>query len=128
MHPIFADIVAVVHVVFVAFLVIGVLFIAVGQALGWRCIAIGWFRMSHLVAAIYTAARAWLGQPCPLTALENAWRGPRPPANSFIRGCHAFYFRGVDHQRFTISSTVFAAIVLALFVLTFVMSRLHPKD
>lgn len=39
--------------------------------MGWRWVNRLWFRLVHLLAIVFVAAQAWLGQLCPLTVLES---------------------------------------------------------
>jgi hypothetical protein len=116
-----ADIVAMLHVAFVAFVLGGFVLLIAGQFLKWRWTRNRWLRGAHLAAVAYTLIRTWLGAPCPLTTWENALR--HTAAAGWIAVCHRLFFRGADHQRFTLSVTVFAIIVIASFLLTARRSR-----
>lgn len=65
-----ADFVLIVHVSFVAFVVLGLLLILVGGACGWRWVRNPWFRAAHLAGIGLVVVQAWLGIVCPLTTLE----------------------------------------------------------
>ena len=66
-----ADGVLLLHVAVVAFVVLGLPAIVVGNWAGWPWAnAYGW-RLAHLVAIGVVALQAWLGQYCPLTLLES---------------------------------------------------------
>ena len=62
-----ADVVLALHVLFVAFVLIG-------KLRGWRWVRNVWFRVAHLVAIAVVAGQAWLGIVCPLTTLEMSLR------------------------------------------------------
>ena len=82
-----ADAVLVLHVAFVAFVVVGLAFIVIGGLRRWGWIRNPWFRLAHLGAIGVVAAQAWLGVVCPLTTLEMALRrraGEATYAGSFI--------------------------------------------
>lgn len=66
----FADCVLIVHVSFVAFVVLGLLLILVGGACGWHWVRNPWFRAAHLAGIALVVVQAWLGIVCPLTTLE----------------------------------------------------------
>lgn len=66
-----ADAVLVLHFAVVVFVVGGLPAIVVGRLRGW-CWVDGWaFRLAHAGAIAVIVAQAWLGQHCPLTALES---------------------------------------------------------
>ena len=67
-----ADGVLAAHVVVVAFVVIGLVLIILGNILNWRWANALWFRAAHLLAIVIVVAESWLGITCPLTTLE-AW-------------------------------------------------------
>jgi drug/metabolite transporter superfamily protein YnfA len=62
------------HVLFVAFVVMGLLAIFAGAALSWAWVRNPVFRVLHLLAIIVVALQAWLGMVCPLTTVEMALR------------------------------------------------------
>ncbi|MBL8512835.1 MAG: DUF2784 domain-containing protein [Betaproteobacteria bacterium] len=59
-----ADVVVIVHLLFVAFAVLGALFV----------LRRGWMAWVHLPAALWAAWIEWSGGICPLTDLENRLR------------------------------------------------------
>ncbi len=65
-----ADVVLIIHVSFVAFVILGLLTILIGGACGWRWIRNPWFRTLHLGGIGVVVVQAWLGVICPLTTLE----------------------------------------------------------
>ncbi len=69
-----ADIVLLVHVAFIAFVVVGQLLIMVGGVAGWHWVRQRWFRLAHLGAIGLVVVQAWLGVTCPLTIWENNLR------------------------------------------------------
>ena len=69
-----ADAVLVLHVLFVVFVVVGLLLIMTGRLLSWSWVSNWWFRVSHLVAIGVVVLQSWLGVICPLTRLEMALR------------------------------------------------------
>ncbi len=70
-----ADAVLVLHVAFVAFVVLGQLYVLTGWALGWPSARNKAFRLLHLAAIGVVVLQAWLGLVCPLTLLELHLRG-----------------------------------------------------
>jgi hypothetical protein len=65
-----ANIVLASHIGIVAFVVLGLVLIIVGNLLHWSWVNRPWFRISHLAAIGIVVAESWLGITCPLTTLE----------------------------------------------------------
>ena len=84
---IIADAVLLLHSLFVAFVVIGLVLIFVGKARQWSWIRNPWFRVTHLLAIVVIVIQSWFSIICPLTTLEMALRsraGDSVYAGSFI--------------------------------------------
>jgi hypothetical protein len=58
------------HVLFVAFVVVGLILVYVGSILSWQWMRNFWFRASHLVAIGVVVLQSWFGLICPLTTWE----------------------------------------------------------
>jgi len=69
-----ADLILVIHILFVLYAVVGFLFIVCGRFAGWSWIYNGVFRILHLLAICFVVMQAWFGRLCPLTIWENALR------------------------------------------------------
>lgn len=69
-----ADVILLLHVLFVAFVVIGLVFIFVGKVRDWSWVRNPWFRLIHLAAITIVVVQSWLGHICPLTTIEMALR------------------------------------------------------
>ena len=65
-----ADAILLLHALFVAFVVFGLLLIYIGWPLRWSWVRNRWFRMAHLAAIAIVVLQSWLGMICPLTILE----------------------------------------------------------
>jgi hypothetical protein len=65
-----ADIVVVVHLAFMAYIVLGELLIVAGGLAGWKWVRNPWFRWTHLVAILLVVAETVIGMNCPLTDWE----------------------------------------------------------
>jgi len=69
-----AEIVLVVHFLFVVFVVFSLFAIIIGKFRNWRWVRNPWFRLAHLSAIGIVVLQAWFGLICPLTSLEKHLR------------------------------------------------------
>ena len=69
-----ADAVLVTHVLFVLFVVLGLVLILLGRPCAWLWVKNLYFRLTHLLAIAIVVAQSWLGLVCPLTSWEMALR------------------------------------------------------
>ena len=65
-----ADIIAIIHLGYVIYVILGFILIVVGIILRWKWIRNLPFRITHLLAIVGVACEALLGVNCPLTVLE----------------------------------------------------------
>jgi len=82
-----ADAVLFSHILFVAFVVFGLISIVAGGIWQWRWVRNPWVRIIHLCGIIIVALQAWAGLVCPLTTLEMWLRhkgGEQTYSGSFI--------------------------------------------
>ncbi len=70
-----ADIILLVHLLFVVFLVFGLVFIFIGKLFSWPWVRNPWFRWIHLVSMGIVVLQSWLSVICPLTIWEMSLRG-----------------------------------------------------
>ena len=111
-----ADIVLILHVLFVGFVVFGLVLVFIGKVLSWSWVRNPWFRLLHLVAIVAVVIQAWLGIICPLTTLEMELRAQAYDTvytGSFI----AYWLSKILYYQFspwifTFSYTLFAAAVV----------------
>ncbi|MGL1894269.1 MAG: DUF2784 domain-containing protein [Spirochaetaceae bacterium] len=73
-YDIFADLILIIHLLYVAFAIGGELIILIGAIFKWHFIYILSFRIIHLISVIFVAIEASLGIICPLTSLEYNFR------------------------------------------------------
>jgi hypothetical protein len=111
-----ADVVLVVHGLYVAFVVIGFALILVGLARGWQWVRQPVFRYAHLAAIALVVLQVWFGIDCPLTTLESALRvkaGEAGYGTSFIQHWlyRLLYYRA-EPRVFGVIYTLFGAAVL----------------
>ncbi|WP_395338935.1 DUF2784 domain-containing protein [Ningiella sp. W23] len=74
LYLIVADLLLFVHVLFVGFIVFGLLLIFIGKMLTWQWVYSLWFRLTHLIGISIVVIQAWLGIICPLTTWEMTLR------------------------------------------------------
>lgn len=110
-----ADIILIIHFVFVLFVVGSVPAIWIGAWLGWRFVRNIRFRLVHLGAILFVSLESLAGMVCPLTLLEDSLR--RTPADtSFIqRWLHRILFYDVPEGVLTVLYVMFAILVAVTF-------------
>ncbi len=69
-----ADAVLLLHVLFVAFIVLGLVLILAGKAYRWLWVRNPWFRLAHLLAIAVVVVQSWFGMICQLTTVEMMLR------------------------------------------------------
>ena len=111
-----ADLLLFTHVLFVAFVVFGLVLILFGKLLNWSWVRNWWFRIAHLVAIIVVVLQAWLGAICPLTTLEMYLRrqaGDTVYAGTFIsHWLESILYYQAPMWVFTLCYTVFGLLVV----------------
>ncbi len=111
-----ADLLLLVHVLFVVFVIAGLVLILVGGAARWGWVRNPWFRLAHLVAIGVVVLQAWLGRICPLTIWEMALReraGDVTYEGSFIaHWLNALLYYNAPAWVFTVAYTAFGLLVL----------------
>ena len=112
-----ADVLLFGHVLFVAFVVVGLVLILIGKLLGWAWVRNPWFRFSHLAAIGIVVLQSWVGLICPLTTWEMALRARADDvvySGSFISHWldSLLYFQAPAWV-FTVCYTLFGALVVA---------------
>ena len=73
-NALLADIIAIIHLGYVSYVILGFILIVVGIILRWKWIRNLPFRITHLLAIVGVACEALLGVNCPLTVLEYELR------------------------------------------------------
>lgn len=111
-----ADAVLLLHALFVAFVVAGLVLIVIGKVRGWEWIRNPWFRSAHLAAIGIVVLQSWLGVVCPLTTLEMTLRartGETGYAGSFVsHWIERLLFYRTPSWVFVIGYTAFGLVVL----------------
>lgn len=115
-NPHLADIVLVTHVLFVAFVVVGLVLTVLGGHLGWAWIRNLWFRGTHLAAIGFVVLQTWFGMICPLTTLEMRLRiefGQAAYEGSFIEyWLHRVLYFDLPPWAFVALHTIFGLLVV----------------
>jgi hypothetical protein len=116
-----ADIIAIVHLGYVIFVILGFILILAGIFFKWKWIRNLWFRMIHLAAIAGVALEALLGINCPLTALEFSLRYGVSPSDkrlSFVGGLvDSVLYYDAPAWLFTIIYVGFALLVAITFIM-----------
>jgi len=112
-----ADLLLFGHVLFVAFVVLGLALILVGKPCGWGWVRNPWFRFAHLAAIGVVTLQSWLGLVCPLTTWEMALRERADEAvysGSFVsHWLESLLYFQAPAWVFAVCYTAFAAVVVA---------------
>ena len=114
-----ADLVLIVHVLYVAFVVFGLVLIWCGKFRRWKWVRNPWFRAAHLAAIGLVVVQSWLGMECPLTTLENSLRAragdPSYEGGFIAHWLHALLYYDAPPWVFTLGYSLFGlAVVLSL--------------
>jgi hypothetical protein len=116
-----ADLVLVIHALFVAYVIVGFAAILLGWYLRWRWVRNWWFRAVHITAIGFVMAEAWLGLVCPLTVLENLLRtaaGDSAYSVPFFQHwVHEILFFDFPAWLFTFAYTAFAILIMLAWLL-----------
>ena len=116
-----ADIIAIIHLGYVIYVILGFILIVVGIILRWKWIGNLPFRITHLLAIGGVACEALLGVNCPLTVLEFKLRYGIPPSErrvSFVGTIvDSMLYYDAPPWLFTIIYVGFALLVAVTFVM-----------
>lgn len=110
MRALAADLVLVVHTLFVLFVVGGFALIWIGHFRGWRWIGNARFRSLHLAAVTFVAIEGVLGMTCPLTQWEDLLRGRTGEPSFVARALHAVIYLDLPEWVFTAAYVAFALV------------------
>lgn len=115
-YRLLADIILIMHGMFIAFVVLGLVLIPIGVLRQWSWIRNLWFRVIHLLAIGIVVAESWFGEICPLTEWESRLReaaGGVGYTQSFIaHWLHEIIFYDIEPDIFTALYTGFGILVL----------------
>src|SRR5881394_3773356 len=121
LYKLAADAIVVLHVGYVAFVVIGQLSVLVGILCRWGWIRNPWFRWLHLAAISIVVVEALLGIICPLTTAETWLRsraGQASYSGDFLgHWAHELLFYDAPVWVFTLIYAAFGLLVLLTFLI-----------
>jgi hypothetical protein len=108
------------HALFVVFIIFGLLLIFAGRIYSWSWVRNPWFRLAHLGGIGVVVLQSWLGGICPLTRWEMTLRS-RAGESEYFDAFIAHWLETLLYYRFpewvfTMTYTVFAAVVLAAWI------------
>jgi len=116
-----ADIIAIIHLGYVSYVILGFILIVAGIILRWKWIRNLPFRITHLLAIVGVACEALLGVNCPLTVLEYKLRYALNLSEekvSFIGAIvDSLLYYNAPGWLFTIVYVAFAMIVVTAFII-----------
>ena len=123
-----ADAILALHLLFVLFVIAGLLLVFAGKLAGWAWVRNRAFRITHLVAIGVVVLQSWFGLICPLTTLEMWLRtraGDATYAGSFIaHWLDALLYYQAPAWVFAVCYTVFGGLVIA----SWFWVRPHSKE
>lgn len=126
-----ADAILLLHVLFVAFVVLGLALIILGKMLGWSWVRNRSFRIAHLAAIAIVVLQSWFGMICPLTIIEMAFReraGDAAYAGTFIsHWLESILYYRAPPWLFATCYTAFGALVLFSWFRVPPQKRRHSK-
>jgi hypothetical protein len=128
---VWADLVLMVHALYVGFVVVGWMLIVAGGVRRWSGVRNPWFRLLHGLAIGFVVAEAWWGADCPLTVWENQLRlaaGEIAYSESFIQHwVSRIIFYDFPPFVFIAAYTLFGGLVLLTWIWVPPRFRTRPK-
>ena len=115
-----ADMLLLGHVLFVGFVVFGLVLTLIGKSLAWAWVRNPWFRLAHLLAIGIVVLQSWFGIICPLTTWEMAFReraGDAAYSGTFIsHWLETLLYYSAPAWVFVACYTAFGALVVASWI------------
>jgi len=110
-----ADIVLIIHFLYVLFVVGSLPVIWVGAWFNLQFVRNRWFRFLHLAAILFVVVESLLGVVCPLTVWENQLRQVETDSSFIQYWLHQVIFYNVPEGTLTVIYVLFAGLVAATF-------------
>jgi hypothetical protein len=121
-YVLLADVVAVFHGTYIAFVLGGFALIVVGAVRRWQWTRVFWFRVAHFGVIAFVCVEEIVGQVCPLTSLESRLRtagGETEYSRDFVGyWVDRLIFYDFSQRVFLLAYVVFGLLVAVAFVLT----------
>ncbi|WP_309090221.1 DUF2784 domain-containing protein, partial [Phenylobacterium sp.] len=108
MTAVLGQLVLAIHLLVIAFNVLGLVAIPLGAWRGWPWVRVRWWRLLHLVSWIVVAAQAVLGRACFLTVWQDDLTGGGTEDPMIMRWVNGLIY-------WDLPMWVFAGLYLALF-------------
>ncbi len=112
-----ANSILLIHVLFVTFVVTGLILIYIGYLTQWSWVKNRWFRIFHLIGIGIVVLQSWVGVLCPLTIWEMALRekaGAEIYSDSFIQHwLQSLLYYSAPEWVFIVGYTLFGSLALA---------------
>jgi hypothetical protein len=121
-YSLLADLVVVIHIAYVAYIIVGVILILAGLTCKWSWVRNPWFRLTHFAAILIVVLELIFKTTCPLTVLEFKFRslaGQPMTEATFIERLMYYILSGWLPGSWTNSIYVVVGVVVAL---TFVLA------
>lgn len=115
LSDVLADLILIVHFLFVLFVAGGFALILAGVKLGWQWVRNFHFRILHLAAIVFVALESLAGVMCPLTLWEDALRGGNSPIGFIQRWIQRVMFYSLPEWVFSLVYVMFALLVAVTF-------------
>ncbi|WP_430233516.1 DUF2784 domain-containing protein [Nitrosomonas communis] len=112
-----ADIILIIHFLFVLFVVGSLPVIWMGEWLHLKFVRNFVFRLTHLAAILFVVAESLIGVICPLTSWENELRGIKAEQSFIQYWLHRMLYYDFPEGVLTASYVVFALLVAITFKL-----------
>lgn len=110
-----ADLVLIVHFLYVLFVVGSLPVIWLGRWLKLTFVSNYWFRYLHLAAILLVVVESLIGVVCPLTVWENTLRQVKTDSSFIQRWLHQIMFYNVPESVLMMIYIVFAGLVAMTF-------------
>ena len=107
-----ADIILVIHLMFVLFVVGSLPLIWIGSWMRLSFVRNRYFRLAHLAAIAFVVGESLVGMMCPLTLLEDRLRGTAGENGFVERWLHRILFYDVPEGVLTVLYILFALLVV----------------
>ena len=119
-HPSYqflANLVLMMHVAIVAFVVVGLVLVIVGNWRKWHWVNHIWFRLAHMAAIAVVVLEAWFSFTCPLTSFEM-WLRAKANAVTYNGGFVEHWLQQILYYEappwvFVVGYSLFGLLVLA---------------